>query len=97
MCLVITLVLNLFSSCSRNAYHQPTSYRPRFLLVGEPGYGQASHLAPAVIHALEKFSVYTLELSLLFASTTSPEEICAQVSFFLSLIVGLMNCIETSK
>ncbi|NXX46800.1 ATAD2 protein, partial [Tricholaema leucomelas] len=68
-----------FLNFSRNAYHQPTSYRPRFLLVGEPGYGQASHLAPAVIHALEKFSVYTLELSLLFASTTSPEETCAQL------------------
>ncbi|XP_068014709.1 ATPase family AAA domain-containing protein 2 isoform X2 [Melanerpes formicivorus] len=68
-----------FLNFSRNAYYQPTSYRPRFLLVGEPGYGQASHLAPAVIHALEKFSVYTLELSLLFASTTSPEETCAQL------------------
>ncbi|NXN14095.1 ATAD2 protein, partial [Indicator maculatus] len=79
VCLFITSFLNLFSSCSRNAYYQPTSYRPRFLLVGEPGYGQASHLAPAVIHALEKFSVYTLELSLLFASTTSPEETCAQL------------------
>lgn len=75
--------LNLFSSyCSRNAYYQPTSCRPRFLLVGEPGYGQTSHLAPAVIHALEKFPVYTLDLSVLFVSVTSPEETCAQVSFF---------------
>ena len=62
------------------------SWKPRFLLVGEAGYGQASHLAPAVIHALEKFPVYTLDLSILFASTTSPEETCAQVSFFLSLM-----------
>ncbi|XP_032855550.2 ATPase family AAA domain-containing protein 2 isoform X2 [Tyto alba] len=64
---------------SRNAYNQPTSCRPRFLLVGNPGYGQASHLAPAVIHALEKFPVYTLDLSSLFVSTTSPEETCAQL------------------
>ncbi|KFQ15141.1 ATPase family AAA domain-containing protein 2, partial [Leptosomus discolor] len=62
-----------------NAYYQPTSYRPRFLLVGEPGYGQASHLAPAVVHALEKFPVYTLDLCSLFVSTTSPEETCGQL------------------
>ncbi|KAM6283304.1 ATPase family AAA domain-containing protein 2 isoform 2-T2 [Porphyrio hochstetteri] len=68
-----------FLSLSRNVYYQPTSFRPRFLLVGEPGYGQASHLAPAVIQALEKFPVYTLDLSVLFAGTTSPEETCAQL------------------
>ncbi|NXN29596.1 ATAD2 protein, partial [Nycticryphes semicollaris] len=68
-----------FLNFSRNAYCQPTSCRPRFLLCGEPGYGQASHLAPAVIHALEKFPVYTLDLSVLFISVTSPEETCAQL------------------
>ncbi|KFQ85916.1 ATPase family AAA domain-containing protein 2, partial [Phoenicopterus ruber ruber] len=68
-----------FLNFSRNAYYRPTSCRPRFLLVGEPGYGQASHLAPAVIHALEKFPVYTLDLSVLFVSITSPEETCAQL------------------
>uniref|UniRef100_A0A8C0IDF5 ATPase family AAA domain containing 2 n=1 Tax=Bubo bubo TaxID=30461 RepID=A0A8C0IDF5_BUBBB len=64
---------------SRNAYYQPTSCRPRFLIAGESGYGQASHLAPAVIHALEKFPVYTLDLATLFSSITSPEETCAQL------------------
>ncbi|XP_074743521.1 ATPase family AAA domain-containing protein 2 [Strix uralensis] len=64
---------------SRNAYYQPTSCRPRFLIAGESGYGQASHLAPAVIHALEKFPVYTLDLATLFSSSTSPEETCAQL------------------
>ncbi|NXJ93769.1 ATAD2 protein, partial [Corythaixoides concolor] len=68
-----------FLNFSRNAYYQPTSCRPRFLLVGEPGCGQASHLAPAVIHALEKFPVYTLDLAVLFVSITSPEETCAQL------------------
>ncbi|XP_050796542.1 ATPase family AAA domain-containing protein 2 isoform X6 [Gopherus flavomarginatus] len=67
-------------SFNRSAYRQPTSYRPRLLIVGEPGFGQGSHLAPAVIHALEKFTVYTLDLSVLFGiSTTSPEETCAQL------------------
>uniref|UniRef100_A0A672TZI0 ATPase family AAA domain-containing protein 2 n=1 Tax=Strigops habroptila TaxID=2489341 RepID=A0A672TZI0_STRHB len=68
-----------FLNFGRNVYYQPTSCRPRFLLVGEPGYGQTSHLAPAVIHALEKFPVYTLDLCVLLASITSPEETCAQL------------------
>ncbi|XP_035747464.1 ATPase family AAA domain-containing protein 2 isoform X2 [Egretta garzetta] len=68
-----------FLNFSRNAYYQPTSCRPWFLIVGEPGYGQTSHLAPALIHALEKFPVYTLDLSVLFVSITSPEETCAQL------------------
>uniref|UniRef100_A0A8D0G8R7 ATPase family AAA domain-containing protein 2 n=1 Tax=Sphenodon punctatus TaxID=8508 RepID=A0A8D0G8R7_SPHPU len=70
---------NIFNF-NRSAYHEPTSYRPRLLISGEPGFGQSSHLAPAVIHALEKFAVYTLDLSVLFGvSTTSPEETCAQL------------------
>ncbi|NXD77601.1 ATAD2 protein, partial [Halcyon senegalensis] len=68
-----------FLNFGRNAYSQPIACRPRFLLVGEPGYGQTSHLAPAIIHALEKFPVYTLELSILFVSVASPEETCAQL------------------
>ncbi|XP_071409991.1 ATPase family AAA domain-containing protein 2 isoform X2 [Pithys albifrons albifrons] len=68
-----------FLTFSRNPRCQPTSFRPRFLLVEDPGCGQAFHLAPAVIHALEKFPVYTLDLPALFVSTTSPEETCAQL------------------
>uniref|UniRef100_A0A8C8G3M1 ATPase family AAA domain-containing protein 2 n=1 Tax=Oncorhynchus tshawytscha TaxID=74940 RepID=A0A8C8G3M1_ONCTS len=67
--------------CSpRSVLNQPTSYRPRLLLAGRPGSGQSSHLAPAVLHALEKFTVYTLDMAVLFGvSTTSPEEACAQM------------------
>uniref|UniRef100_A0A8U7M3A0 ATPase family AAA domain-containing protein 2 n=1 Tax=Corvus moneduloides TaxID=1196302 RepID=A0A8U7M3A0_CORMO len=68
-----------FLTLNRNPRCQPTSFRPRFLLVEDPGCGQAFHLAPAVIHALEKFPVYTLDLPALFVSTTSPEETCAQL------------------
>ncbi|XP_062987169.1 ATPase family AAA domain-containing protein 2 [Elgaria multicarinata webbii] len=69
-----------FLNFSRSAYHQPTSYRPRLLIAGEPGFGQASHLAPAVIHALEKFTVYTLDLSILFGvGSKTPEETCGQL------------------
>ncbi|NXL73006.1 ATAD2 protein, partial [Leptocoma aspasia] len=71
--------LNLFSSyCCRNPRDQPTSYRPRFLLIEEPGSGQASDLAAAVIHSLEKFPIYTLDTPTLFAST-SPDETCVQL------------------
>ncbi|NXQ46193.1 ATAD2 protein, partial [Catharus fuscescens] len=62
-----------------NSSYQPTSFRPRFLLVEEPGCGQAFDLAPAVLHALEKFPAYTLDLSTLFISTTSQEETCSQL------------------
>uniref|UniRef100_A0A8D3E0U1 ATPase family AAA domain-containing protein 2 n=1 Tax=Scophthalmus maximus TaxID=52904 RepID=A0A8D3E0U1_SCOMX len=63
-----------------NLNRYPTSYRPRMLLEGRPGSGQSSHLAPAVLHALEKFTVYTLDMAVLFgASATAPEETCAQI------------------
>ncbi|XP_077454516.1 ATPase family AAA domain-containing protein 2 isoform X2 [Stigmatopora argus] len=66
----------------RSALSQPTSYRPRLLLVGRHGSGQTSHLAPAVLHALEKFTVYTLDMAVLFgASAAAPEETCAQIFF----------------
>ncbi|XP_074510873.1 ATPase family AAA domain-containing protein 2 isoform X3 [Sebastes fasciatus] len=68
-------------SLNRSVLSQPTSYRPRLLLEGRPGSGQSSHLAPAVLHALEKFTVYTLDMAVLFgASATAPEETCAQVN-----------------
>ncbi|XP_021500935.1 ATPase family AAA domain-containing protein 2 isoform X1 [Meriones unguiculatus] len=69
-----------FLHLNRNSCYQPMSFRPRLLIVGEPGFGQSSHLAPAVIHALEKFTVYTLDIPVLFGiSTTSPEETCSQM------------------
>ncbi|NWY24220.1 ATAD2 protein, partial [Pheucticus melanocephalus] len=62
-----------------NPSYQPTSFRPRFLLVEEPGCGQAFDLAPAILHALEKFPAYTLDLPTLFVSTVSQEETCSQL------------------
>ncbi|XP_042372694.1 ATPase family AAA domain-containing protein 2-like, partial [Plectropomus leopardus] len=50
------------------------------LLAGRPGAGQTSHLAPALLHALERFTVHSLDSAVLFGvSSTSPEEACAQV------------------
>ncbi|KAM5163475.1 ATPase family AAA domain-containing protein 2B isoform 2-T2 [Mantella aurantiaca] len=63
-----------------SACQQPTSNRPRLLLSGEPGSGQTSHLAPAILHMLEKFPVHRLDLPALYSdSAITPEESCAQV------------------
>ncbi|NXW68155.1 ATAD2 protein, partial [Hirundo rustica] len=66
------------AECVLNPRDQPTSYRPRFLLIEEPGSGQASDLAAAIIHSLEKFPIFTLDTPTLFAST-SPDETCVQL------------------
>lgn len=51
------------------------------LLVGRPGSGQTSHLAPAVLHALERYAIHSLDSAVLFGvSSVSPEEACAQVT-----------------
>ncbi|GCB74482.1 hypothetical protein scyTo_0003572 [Scyliorhinus torazame] len=69
-----------FMHFSMSAHHQPTSHRPRFLLCGSKGSGQSSHLAPAVLHSLEKFSVHRLDLPAVYSvSAKTPEESCAQV------------------
>uniref|UniRef100_A0A8C3AAL2 ATPase family AAA domain-containing protein 2 n=1 Tax=Cyclopterus lumpus TaxID=8103 RepID=A0A8C3AAL2_CYCLU len=73
-------VPSFFLFVHKSVLSQPTSYRPRLLLEGRLGSGQSSHLAPAVLHALEKFTVYTLDMAVLFgASATAPEETCAQI------------------
>lgn len=69
-----------FLNFERSACLHPMSYRPRLLLAGRPGSGQSTHLAPALLHKLEKFTVHTLDLPVLFGiSATSPEESCAQI------------------
>uniref|UniRef100_A0A8U8AUI2 Uncharacterized protein n=1 Tax=Geospiza parvula TaxID=87175 RepID=A0A8U8AUI2_GEOPR len=55
-------------------YLQNKVHRKNF----NPGSGQASDLAAAVIHSLEKFPIYTLDTPTLFASTL-PDETCVQV------------------
>eukprot|EP00075_Anas_platyrhynchos_P019216 XP_027308469.1 ATPase family AAA domain-containing protein 2 isoform X2 [Anas platyrhynchos] len=64
---------------SRSAFCEPTSCRPRLLIVGKEGYSQVSYVAPVVLHALEKFPVHTLDLSVLLTNVAPPEEICGQV------------------
>uniref|UniRef100_A0A3Q4AMK7 ATPase family AAA domain-containing protein 2 n=1 Tax=Mola mola TaxID=94237 RepID=A0A3Q4AMK7_MOLML len=69
-----------FLSFSRSALQQPTAYRPRLLLAGAQGSGQSSHLAPALLHHLDKLPVHRLDLPTLYSvSAKTPEESCAQV------------------
>uniref|UniRef100_A0A667YYY7 ATPase family AAA domain-containing protein 2 n=1 Tax=Myripristis murdjan TaxID=586833 RepID=A0A667YYY7_9TELE len=76
----VPLLFSLSFLHGQSVLSQPTSFRPRLLLEGRPGSGQSSHLAPALLHALEKFTVYTLDMAVLFgASATAPEETCAQL------------------
>uniref|UniRef100_A0A8C4LS13 ATPase family AAA domain containing 2B n=1 Tax=Equus asinus asinus TaxID=83772 RepID=A0A8C4LS13_EQUAS len=75
----------------KSPYHQPTSYRPRLLLSGERGSGQTTHLAPALLHTLEKFSVHRLDLPALYSvSAKTPEESCAQVVRSVNIICLLL-------
>ncbi|KAM7395711.1 hypothetical protein PAMA_007130 [Pampus argenteus] len=69
-----------FLHFSFSALQQPTAYRPRLLLAGAPGSGQSSHLAPALLHHLDKLPVHRLDLPTLYSvSAKTPEESCAQV------------------
>ncbi|XP_053531883.1 ATPase family AAA domain-containing protein 2B isoform X3 [Ictalurus punctatus] len=69
-----------FLHFTTSAYQQPTSYRPRLLLTGPQGSGQSTHLAPALLHHLNKFTVHRLDLPTLYSvSAKTPEESCAQV------------------
>uniref|UniRef100_A0A8C6KQG6 ATPase family AAA domain-containing protein 2 n=1 Tax=Nothobranchius furzeri TaxID=105023 RepID=A0A8C6KQG6_NOTFU len=69
-----------FLQLSTCALRQPTAFRPRLLLAGAPGSGQSSHLAPALLHHLDKLPVHRLDLPTLYSvSAKTPEESCAQV------------------
>ncbi|KAM3861426.1 ATPase family AAA domain-containing protein 2B [Diretmus argenteus] len=69
-----------FLHFSTSALQQPSAYRPRLLLAGPPGSGQSSHLAPALLHHLDKLPVHRLDLPTLYSvSAKTPEESCAQV------------------
>ena len=71
-----------YLSLSSHPHSLPPVYRPRLILCGRGGMGQSTHLAPALLHALEDLQVQTLDLPALFAvSGKTPEEACTQVSY----------------
>ena len=70
-----------FIDFAQQASRKPTTLRPRILLAGEKGQGQSTHLAPALLHQLERLPVHTLDLPVLHGnSAKTTEESCAQVS-----------------
>ncbi|XP_065176729.1 ATPase family AAA domain-containing protein 2-like [Sycon ciliatum] len=55
-------------------------HRPRLLLYGPAGSGVCDHIAPALLHSLERLPMHTLDMSTLYSVTAhSPEEACAQL------------------
>jgi hypothetical protein len=74
----------------RHAYHEPATFRPRLLLVGEQGQGQTTYLAPAVLQHLEGIPVHTLDLPALHSNTAvAAEEALAQVCHSLSCALAI--------
>ena len=64
------------------------SHRPRLLLAGEEGQGQTTHLAPSIMHHMERLPVHVLDLPALYAvSARTPEESCAQVCIDMFLLL----------
>ncbi|XP_037783045.1 ATPase family AAA domain-containing protein 2B-like isoform X2 [Penaeus monodon] len=65
---------------SKLAAKNRSTHRPRLLLTGLRTQGQSTHLAPAIIHSLEKVPTHKLDLAALYSvSARAPEEACAQV------------------
>lgn len=57
-----------------------STYRPRFLICGNQGMGQSTHIAPALLHAMEHMTVHCLDLPALYGvASKTPEEACSQV------------------
>ncbi|CAM9709894.1 unnamed protein product [Lampetra planeri] len=77
---LVSMANRPFLNFSSSVLRKPSTHRPRLLLAGDPGSGQSSHIAPALIHSLEKLPVHKLDLPLLYGvSARTPEESCAQV------------------
>ncbi|XP_014667126.1 PREDICTED: ATPase family AAA domain-containing protein 2-like isoform X1 [Priapulus caudatus] len=58
----------------------PPTHRPRLLLAGRLGDGHTSHLAPAVLHCMERVPVHRIDLQTLYGvSAKSAEESCTQI------------------
>lgn len=82
-----------YLSISSHPHAPPPVHRPRLLISGPPGMGQSSHLAPAILHALEDFPIQTLDLPALFAvSSKTPEEACTQVSTITVVVDIAYSC-----
>ena len=81
------LLSEQYLSLSSHPHSTPSVYRPRLILCGRGGMGQSSHLAPALLHAMEDLQVQTIDLPALFAvSSKTPEEACTQVWPLIAIV-----------
>lgn len=72
--------ISCYLSLSAHPHTIPEVHHPRLLVCGPCGMGQTSHLAPALLHALEDYPVKVIDLPALYGSSSrSPEEACTQV------------------
>lgn len=85
---VLTQALNILAETfpqafPKSPYHRDlVTHRPRLLMAGFKTQGQSTHLAPALIHKLERLPAHKLDMAALYSvSARAPEEACAQVSF----------------
>jgi len=72
--------LPVFFSDEQKQIRKDAVNRPRLLIHGVEGNGQATHLAPALLYSMEHLTVHTLDLPALYGnSATAPEEAIAQL------------------
>lgn len=76
---------------SKLAAKNRSTHRPRLLLTGLRTQGQSTHLAPAIIHSLEKVPTHKLDLAALYSvSARAPEEACAQVNHETKICLDIL-------
>lgn len=73
-----------FHYFTNNSMTSKHVHRPRFLVCGERGMGQSTHVSQALLHSMEHIPVHCLDLPALFGcSSKTAEEACAQVHSFV--------------
>ena len=88
--LLESMYLNIVSNLKRLFPHsgagkgailpQTLTHRPRLLVSGDVGQGQATYIGPALLHFMEKFPCQKLDVPSLFSnSARTPEEACSQI------------------
>lgn len=71
---------NRFHYFDENPITSKLVHRPRFLVCGQRGMGQSTHVSPALLHSMEHIPVHCLDLPALFGcASKTAEEACAQV------------------
>eukprot|EP00912_Choanoflagellata_sp_UC4_P000660 UC4_evm1s412 len=70
-----------FDLASRHPHLTPKPHRPALILLGEPGMGLSTQLAPAILHQLEKYPHFVLSIGGLYNDPgfRNPEQVCVNI------------------